>query len=69
MCRPTRIAAIFATGQNFYIADVFDLARTVLSLGGEASRSLFLKCIGEHLDMWNTQPSHRQAWKRLLEDI
>jgi hypothetical protein len=65
----TRIQSAFAGGQNLYVVDFFDLARAVLSLGGEEIRVLFLRKVGDHLDNWNTQPSHRQAWKRLLESI
>lgn len=64
-----RIARAFAGGQNLYIFDFFDLARSVLSLGGEHIRTTFLQKVGEHLDLWNTQPSHRQAWKNLLENV
>lgn len=64
-----RIQSAFGSGQNLYIFDFFDLARSVLSLGGESIRITFLQKVGEHLDLWNTQPSHRQAWKRLLESI
>jgi len=62
-----RIATAFASGQNLYALDFLDLARTVLALGGERMRKLFLQKVGDHLDTWNTQPSHRQAWKLLLE--
>jgi hypothetical protein len=65
----SRIATAFAGGQNLYIADFFDLAKAVLALGGEPMRVLFLRKVGEHLDTWNTQPSHRQTWKRLLQTI
>lgn len=65
----TRIATAFAGGQNLYVADFFDLGRVVLALGGEPIRVLFLRKVGEHLDFWNTQPSHRQAWKRLLQSV
>ena len=65
----SRIATAFASGQNLYVADFFDLAKAVLALGGEKMRVLFLRKVGEHLDTWNTQPSHRQAWKRLLQSI
>jgi hypothetical protein len=64
-----RIARAFASGQNLYVFDFFDLARSVLSLGGEHIRTTFLQKVGEHLDSWNTQPSHRQAWKNLLESV
>jgi hypothetical protein len=62
-----RIAAAFASGQNLYTFEFSDLARAVLALGGEKARTLFLQKVGEHLDVWNTQPRHRQAWKSLLE--
>lgn len=64
-----RIQRAFGSGQNLYIFDFFDLARSVLSLGGEPIRITFLQKVGEHLDLWNTQPSHRQAWKELLESV
>lgn len=64
-----RIAKAFSAGQNLYVFDFFDLARSVLALGGESIRITFLRCVGEHLDTWNTQPAHRQAWKDLLQSI
>ncbi len=64
-----RISTAFAGGQNFYVFDFFELAKPILALGGEKIRGLFLKKVGEHLDTWNTQPSHRQAWKRILESL
>ncbi len=64
-----RITKAFAGGQNLYVFDFFDLARSVLALGGEGIRMTFLKSVGEHLDMWNTQPVHRQAWKGLLQSV
>ncbi len=64
-----RIARAFASGQNLYVFDFFDLARSVLALGGEHIRTTFLQKVGEHLDLWNTQPSHRQVWKSLLESV
>jgi hypothetical protein len=57
-------------GEKFpvdYVADFFELPHAVLALGGEEIRTLFLKKVGEHLDTWNTQPSHRKAWNCLLE--
>jgi hypothetical protein len=64
-----RIARAFASGQNVYIFDFFDLARSVLALGGEEIRTTFLQKVGAHLDIWNTQPSHRKPWKSLLESL
>jgi len=64
-----RFARAFSSGQNLYHFQFLELARGVLALGGEAVRSTFLRKVGEHLDTWNTQPRHRQAWKRLLEAL
>ena len=64
-----RIIRAFAAGQNLYIFDFIELARSVLALGGEAIRITFLKKVGEHLDTWNTQPRHRQAWQKLLQSL
>ena len=64
-----RISRAFTAGQNLYIFDFFELARSVLALGGESIRITFLKKVGEHLDTWNTQPRHRQAWQKLLQKL
>src|SRR5207245_10445028 len=64
-----RISRAFTAGQNVYIFDFFDLARSVLAIGGESIRIAYLKKVGEHLDTWNTQPSNRQAWQRLLQKL
>jgi hypothetical protein len=64
-----RITRAFAAGQNLYIFDFLELARSVLALGGETIRITFLKKVGEHLDTWNTQPRHRQAWQKLLQRL
>jgi len=64
-----RVSRAFTAGQNVYIFDFFELARSVLALGGESIRITFLKKVGEHLDTWNTQPRHRQAWQKLLQKL
>ncbi|MBI2059342.1 MAG: restriction endonuclease, SacI family [Nitrospirae bacterium] len=64
-----RVQKTFAAGQNLYVFDFFQLARSVLALGGEAARITFIKCVGEHLNRWNTQPAHRQSWKKLLDSV
>jgi len=64
-----RIERVFASGQNLYVFDFFPFARSILALGGDPIRITFLQKVGEHLNLWNTQPSHRQAWKRLLETV
>lgn len=61
------IARTFSAGENVYTFDFFDLARSVLALGGDAVRITFLRKVGEHLDIWNTQPANHEAWKNLLE--
>ena len=61
-----RIERSFASGQNLYVFDIIELARSVLAIGGEAMRQTFLAEVGRHLDEWNTQPRHRQAWQKLL---
>ena len=65
----SRLSTAISAGQSFYVFDFFSLARAVLALGGNAMRRLFLQKVGDHLDTWATQPSHRQAWKRLLESL
>ncbi len=65
----SRLSTAFSAGQSFYVFDFFSLARAVLALGGNAMRRLFLQKVGDHLDTWTTQPSHRQAWKQLLESL
>jgi hypothetical protein len=64
-----RISRAFTAGQSLYIFDFFDLARSLLAIGGESIRITFLKKVGEHLDAWNTQPRHRQAWQKLLQKL
>jgi hypothetical protein len=64
-----RVDRAFAAGQNIYIFDFFEFARSILALGGESIRATFLRKVGEHLDIWNTHPSHRLAWKKLLESV
>jgi hypothetical protein len=64
-----RVSRAFSAGQNVYIFDFSELARSTLALGGEAIRITFLKKVGEHLDTWNTQPRHRQAWQDLLQKL
>ncbi len=61
-----RVSRAFTSGQNLYVFDFLELARSVLAIGGEAIRKTYLRKVGEHLDTWNTQPAHRQAWQKLL---
>ena len=64
-----RISSAFASGQNVYVFQFLDFARSILAIGGEPIRRTFLSKIGENLDNWNIQPRHRQAWKTLLEGV
>jgi hypothetical protein len=64
-----RIDSAFTSGQSIYVFDFFELARGVLAIGGEPIRNTFLTKAGEHLDTWNTQPRHRQAWQKLLQQL
>jgi hypothetical protein len=64
-----RVSRAFTAGQNVYIFHFVDIARSLMAIGGEPFRATFLQKVGEHLDLWNTQPRHRQAWKKLLEEI
>jgi hypothetical protein len=64
-----RISNAFASGQNVYVFEFLDFARSILAIGGEPIRRTFLSKIGENLDNWNIQPRHRQAWKTLLEGV
>ncbi len=64
-----RISSAFASGQNVYVFQFLDFARSILAIGGEPIRRTFLSRIGENLDNWNIQPRHRQAWKALLESV
>lgn len=62
-----RFESAFASGQSLYRIDLLDLASAVLAVAGAEARVDFVRGIGNHLDRWTTQPSHRQAWKLLLE--
>lgn len=64
-----RVESAFATGQSIYRSDFFDLAKAIFTLTGDGGRVAFLRRVGEHLNEWNTQPSHRTAWKKLLENL
>jgi hypothetical protein len=65
----SRINEAFTSGQNLYVFEFRDLARTVLALGGESARRTFLVRVGQHLDDWSSNPAHRQAWQQLLKEF
>ncbi len=60
---PMRVAKEFAAGQNLYVCNLAELARSFLALTGEASRRDFLTGVGEQLDTYS-DTKHRLAWKR-----
>lgn len=57
------------SGTNLYRLSMDELIRVGLALTGENSRREFLENIGEQLNTYNTQPTNRQRWKQLLEEI
>ncbi len=60
------VAKEFVSGHNLYITDLLSLARAVLALLGEDGRRDFLHEVGEQLDAFRSDVSHRRAWARLL---
>jgi hypothetical protein len=64
-----KIESAYSSGQSTYILSFEQLAETVLSMGGESIRRDFLSEVGHQLDEFNTQPEHRLAWRKLLEQI
>jgi hypothetical protein len=63
-----RVAKEFAAGQNLYLFNFTDLARSVLALAGEQSRREFLIHVGEQLDEYS-DTKHRLAWKKTLQEM
>ena len=59
----------WASGTNLYRLSIDELIRVGLSLTGESGRIDFLENVGRQLDEYGTQPSNRQRWKELLEEI
>lgn len=61
------IAREFSSGQNIYVLDSFaQLFAVMLALLGESGRRTFLDAIGEELDRYGSDLSHRKAWQQLL---
>ncbi len=63
---PERVEKEFAAGQNLYVFNLVDLARSVLALAGEQSRRNFLNLVGEHHNAFS-DTKHRLAWKKALQ--
>jgi hypothetical protein len=59
----------YATGENVYVFDFLELARSVLALGSESLRRAFVVEVGVQLDKFATQPMNRLRWKQLLESV
>ena len=65
---PDRLEKEFSAGQNLYVFNLIDLARSVLALAGEESRRDFLSHVGEQLDAFS-DTKHRLAWKKALQQM
>ena len=60
----------FASGQNIYIFnDMQAFMATVLALLGEDGRHRFLQAVGDELDTYRSEITHRKAWAALLAQI
>ena len=59
----------FVTGQNIYIEDVQTFINVCMMLFGEKGRNLFIRCIGEELDINNADYKHKRAWVKVLSSI
>ena len=64
-----RMEREFALGTNVYRLSINALLTVVLSIAGESSRTQFLTRVGEELNDRVTQPSHKQAWRTLLQGL
>jgi hypothetical protein len=62
-------AIAWASGTNLYHLTTADLMRATLPLMGEDGIRDFVVEVGRQLDMFGTQPRHRQAWKMLLDQL
>lgn len=57
----------FASGQNLYIfEDLTSFLKPMLALFGESGRRQFLEIVGQELDTYGSDISHRRAWAELL---
>lgn len=59
----------FVSGHNVYVTDLISLARVVLALFGEQGRRAFLAEVGNQLDKYRSDISHRRTWANLLGTI
>ncbi|MGH2487357.1 MAG: restriction endonuclease, SacI family [Ktedonobacterales bacterium] len=57
----------FASGQNIYVFDnLSGFLKPMLALLGERGRRQFLETVGQELDSYGSDISHRRAWAELL---
>ncbi|HKW23543.1 MAG TPA: hypothetical protein VJO13_19330, partial [Ktedonobacterales bacterium] len=57
----------FASGQNIYVFDdLSSFLKPMLALLGERGRRQFLETVGQELDTYGSDISHRRAWAELL---
>lgn len=60
----------FVSGQNIYIFEsLASLLRPILALVGEDGRREFLEAVGNELDAFQSDISHRHAWATLLAQV
>jgi hypothetical protein len=59
----------FVSGQNIYVTDLTSLGQASLALLGERGRKDFLREVGNHLEAYKSDISHRRAWATLLASI
>ncbi len=59
----------FALGINVYRLSIDTLLRVALSIAGESSRTQFLTLVGQELNDRVTQPGHKLAWQKLLQNL
>lgn len=57
----------FSSGQNVYIFDLPQFAKSLLALLGEGGRRDFIESLGRHLDEYSSAVQHRRTWAELLK--
>lgn len=60
-------ATAWASGTSLYNVTISELMHAVLPILGAEGIKSFVVHIGKQLDAFGTQPSHRNAWKSLLD--
>lgn len=62
-------AEAWSQGTSLHRVDLIELARVVLSLGGEDSRTALLRLVGEEINSGASQPALKAAWREALERV